>query len=484
MMIASGAEYHRHTGYDRNSLGGPRFLDWTNQPNTYKEYPGLKTTAISRDISHDAMLSRIIGEKYLEQSSADFSFEHLCSILGLTYTLTGKTHHSGGGVFFHRSVPSAGGLYPCELYMASRSVPGLESGLYHYAMGQHVLEEIRTGNFNEKGYVLTFFITVIFFRSAWKYRDRAYRYHLLDSGHLIENLVLTLKSLNLPFESDYDFDDERVNHLLGLDPEKEVCLAVVRVPGSDSDSGAETAEKLPERFYKASKMAFGESSYPAVEEIHRNTARGIISRETVPDMLSQTGILPHSWIKIPSPDMFPEKMNYSQAIQKRRSLRNFVKTPLPKIQFEALIAFLCADDLTDDTLCTGFLSGNVEGLEPGCYWLNRSESSAGQTQTGILTDNMAHICLNQEWLSQAALLFFFVTNLKYLEQTFGTRGYRHAMLTAGRLGQRLYLAATVLELGCCGIGAFYDKEAGGLLELNEDSEMLYLVAAGPVKKFD
>ncbi len=482
-MITSGAEYHRHTAYDRHSPGGPRFLDWTNQPNTYKEYPGLKTAALPRDISCKEMLSQFIGKKNSEHGSADFSFEHLCSILGLTYTLTGKTHHPGGGVFFHRSVPSAGGLYPCELYMASRSVPGLESGLYHYAVGRHVPEEIRTGHFNEKGYILTFFITVIFFRSAWKYRDRAYRYHLLDSGHLTENLVLALKSLNLPFESDYDFDDERVSHLLGLDPEKEVCLAVVRVPG-DSDVCPETAETLPESFYKASKMAFGESSCPAVEEIHRNTSRGLIPAEPVPAMLSRIGISPHSWIKIPKPDIFPEKMTYSQAIQKRRSLRNFVKTQVPKIQFEALIAFLCADDLTDDTVCTGFLSGNVEGLDPGCYWLNRSESSAGQTQPGILTDTMAHICLNQEWLLQAALLFFFVTNLKHLEQTFGPRGYRHAMLTAGRLGQRLYLAATVMELGCCGIGAFYDKEAGGLLELNEDSEMLYLVAAGPVKKFD
>ena len=56
------------------------------------------------------------------------------------------------------------------------------------------------------------------------------------------------------------------------------------------------------------------------------------------------------------------------------------------------------------------------------------------------------------------------------------------MLTAGRLGQRIYLGATSLGLGCCGIGAFYDGEAATLLGLNQASAMLYLLAVGPVKR--
>ena len=56
------------------------------------------------------------------------------------------------------------------------------------------------------------------------------------------------------------------------------------------------------------------------------------------------------------------------------------------------------------------------------------------------------------------------------------------MMTAGRLGQRIYLAATSFGLGCCGIGAFYDSEAAALLGLNEKSAMLYLLGVGPVKR--
>ena len=74
-------------------------------------------------------------------------------------------------------------------------------------------------------------------------------------------------------------------------------------------------------------------------------------------------------------------------------------------------------------------------------------------------------------------------NLKALDHHYGTRGYRYAMLNAGRLGQLIYLGATALGLGCCGIGALYDGEAQKLLSLNEDSALLYLVATGPVKRF-
>jgi nitroreductase len=95
---------------------------------------------------------------------------------------------------------------------------------------------------------------------------------------------------------------------------------------------------------------------------------------------------------------------------------------------------------------------------------------------------MATICLDQEWLAQANLHFFFAANLDLLEESWGPRGYRYAMLAAGRLGHRIYLSATSFGLGCCGIGAFYDSEAAVLLELSEASAMLYLVAVGPVKK--
>ena len=131
----------------------------------------------------------------------------------------------------------------------------------------------------------------------------------------------------------------------------------------------------------------------------------------------------------------------------------------------------------------GLLAGNVEGIEAGFYLLDRQNESISPVCRGDMVDRMAHICLDQSWLANCAVHFLFLTNFELLEQSRGLRGYRHAMLSAGRLGQRIYVAATSMRLGCCGIGAFYDNEAVELLGLNGQSRLLYLVAVGPVKKW-
>ena len=79
--------------------------------------------------------------------------------------------------------------------------------------------------------------------------------------------------------------------------------------------------------------------------------------------------------------------------------------------------------------------------------------------SGLLTEEMAHICLDQIWLSNCSCHFLFLADLPTLEAQYGPRSYRYAMLETGRLGQLLYLAAESIGFGCCGIGAFYDSEA-------------------------
>jgi SagB-type dehydrogenase family enzyme len=93
----------------------------------------------------------------------------------------------------------------------------------------------------------------------------------------------------------------------------------------------------------------------------------------------------------------------------------------------------------------------------------------------------ARACLDQAWVGRAALNLVLWADPKRLRQTAGERGYAQAMLAAGRAGQRLYLAATALGLGCCGVGAFYDDELALAAGLPQGVWPLYLIAAGPVK---
>ena len=161
--------------------------------------------------------SSLLKKEHAQDKKAPTSdIEELSRILLLTYSITAKARHSGGD-FYYRSTPSAGALYPVEIYLAGNGIRGLKDGLYHFSIAQHALSLLRKGHFpvdsketaktsNLKFPLMTFFLSAIFFRSAWKYRERSYRYHLLDTGHLLENLLIALKSNGHEPDFSYDFD--------------------------------------------------------------------------------------------------------------------------------------------------------------------------------------------------------------------------------------------------------------------------------------
>lgn len=251
-MIKTASQYHHHTSYERNRIGG-HYLDWRNRPSVYKEYPGIDPVRLPATMppGKENLLS-ILHKPNTDTAAPSLSLEDLSIILRLTYTLTAKAAYSGED-FYYRSAASAGALYPTEIYTATRGIRGLDDGLYYFSIRRHALFTLRPDDLSgyiaglvfpppENAPLITFFFTAIFFRSSWKYRDRAYRYHLLDTGHVIEDLSLALKALGIPFDLSYDFDDGRINHLLGLDLKKEACLALDYVPGTGPLSGSQGKE--------------------------------------------------------------------------------------------------------------------------------------------------------------------------------------------------------------------------------------------------
>jgi SagB-type dehydrogenase family enzyme len=193
-------------------------------------------------------------------------------------------------------------------------------------------------------------------------------------------------------------------------------------------------------------------------------------------------------VELPSVQNAPEAITFAEAVFQRRSRRNFVRKPVPVATFSWLMGLLNFGDSCGEIapskgcMSVGVLIGDVETIDPGFYLFEAGNHALSLIRPGLLTEEMAHICLDQEWLGRCSLHFVFLSNLEATENKWGSRGYRYAMLEAGRLGQRLYLAAESIKYGCCGIGAFYDKEAKTLLSLRSGSSMLYLVALGPLKK--
>jgi SagB-type dehydrogenase family enzyme len=132
-------------------------------------------------------------------------------------------------------------LYPIETYVVVHNVVDIEPGLYHYAVAEHTLAQLRDGNLRTEIMVagigqemlaeaqVCFVLSAIFQRTRWKYRERTYRYVQLEAGHIGQNLYLAATSLGLGACAIGAFLDDSLNDLLGVDGEEEAALYIVTV---------------------------------------------------------------------------------------------------------------------------------------------------------------------------------------------------------------------------------------------------------------
>ncbi len=495
-------QYHFETSYRRYGMQ-PHRLDWVHQPELFKQYPAGEELPLPEPGAEPPKMSlwEAVAAPAAPRTADAVTRRDLARMLSLAYRLTARSRHPGG-VFYYRSVASAGALYPTELYVSVGASPDLPTGVYHYDIARFRLTRLRAESpvrqiaalvpaWRESPPSAAFFISGIFFRSAWKYRQRAYRYVLLDAGHLLANLVLAPKALGFAGLPASDFDDAGINALIGVDGRREVCLACCAIPGpvEKAPSGQPELTPLPDDRIGASRVSAAEIVYPEMEKIHAAGCTVQAQHEATGEMRSELGVSPSAWQPFETGRADSRELDFAAAVIKRRSRRNYVREALPREQFGRLLDLVWLAQRHDLTghptataLAVGFLAGNVQGLAAGFYLLDGARRRFGLVEEGGLVEKMAAVCLDQQWLSQAAVHVLFMANLDCLDRWFGPRGYRHAMLCAGCLGQVVYLGATAMGLGACGIGALYDDEAQALLGLNEQSVLLYLVAAGPVKR--
>jgi len=121
------------------------------------------------------------------------------------------------------------------------NVAGLEPGVYHYAVREHGLELLQRGDFraavmqtglwqDSLGQAnVCFVLSAIFQRTRWKYRERTYRYVMLEAGHVGQNLYLAATSMGLGACAVGAFLDDDLNELLGLDGVEEASLYIISV---------------------------------------------------------------------------------------------------------------------------------------------------------------------------------------------------------------------------------------------------------------
>jgi SagB-type dehydrogenase family enzyme len=233
MVDNIGDQFQMDTKYERGKLRGGG-LDWANKPDTYKRYPGAKRLALPPPQTAggtdlwDVLATRRSVRRF---QSAPLTQAELSQLL---WAAQGITRRAEGYGF--RTAPSAGALYPVETYLVLHSVEGVESGVYHYAVETHELEQLRSGDYRlevagaalDQGMAaqgkVVFVWTAVFARSKWKYRQRAYRYVYLDAGHIAANVALAAVALGLGSCQVGALYDDEANALLGIDGEEESTI--------------------------------------------------------------------------------------------------------------------------------------------------------------------------------------------------------------------------------------------------------------------
>ncbi|MCK5915519.1 MAG: SagB/ThcOx family dehydrogenase, partial [Deltaproteobacteria bacterium] len=311
----------------------------------------------------------------------------LATLLLLTSAPTAKSSFENGEIWY-RSNASAGALHPLEFYISFPGAADLPAGLYHYDLLQPALQRLRQNpalkNFttacNCEGRMPEswaaapiLIISALFFRSAWKYRDRAYRYLLLDCGHALENLVLALQFMEVDFEIELNFDDSTINQALHFDQQREVGLVAVRLPPPTAETAikvpVETCDPEPE-LSSDELIAVKEIKYPALNEIHQSTSSPLLKKSTRENIKSIFFEGIPNWQAIPDNISQPEVFNsHIEGLSWRRSKRNFIKskTLLSLTTFYALLGLLLEDTSTFDSIRPEILFSavGVEGFVDG-----------------------------------------------------------------------------------------------------------------------
>lgn len=139
----------------------------------------------------------------------------------------------------HRTAPSAGALYPLEVYIFAGGVTGLEAGVYRYAP-RHILETVAAEDRREdlaraalnQGFIATapvvFLFSAVFARITSTYGERGRRYVFMEVGHAAQNLCLQAVAQGMGTTVVGAFQDDRVATMLALAP-NELPIYIVAV---------------------------------------------------------------------------------------------------------------------------------------------------------------------------------------------------------------------------------------------------------------
>jgi len=185
-----------------------------------------------------------VEESLLQRRSVrDYTEETLTlsEVAQLLWAAQGITSSLG-----QRTAPSAGGLYPLEVYVVIGNVKNVPPGVYQYRPEPHELVRVLAGERREalaeaalsqspvRDGAIDIVITAIYERTTGKYGDRGVRYVHMEAGHAAQNVYLQAAALDLGTVVIGAFYDDQVKRVLNL-PEEEEPVYIMPVGRKKGD---------------------------------------------------------------------------------------------------------------------------------------------------------------------------------------------------------------------------------------------------------
>ena len=408
----SGKAYHDATKHSYLSVQlNPNYVDASTQPSAFKVYP-----------------------KFYRRVKLNLN-NPVHSFISLTSAITLEKVYKDGP-YKLRVNPSAGALYPTEVYVQVRGIEGMIDGIYHLEVENNCLtliyELIDDGL---ESYIIPgkcingfiFLISCVYYRSSWKYQNRSMRYCFLDSGHHLGAVAASAFLHNRDIQLIFDFDKLTLNSDLGFENKEFITACAV--------SGEIQDKKIRDLRLKVPFVS-GTDYFE--------------SNQFIEDAYQATTLEKSHQQKLEYPQFDFDRDKFYQTVWDRRSIRRFRKEAISQEDYLYVVQQLQQSIPTENYEEIEIYSvvHRVEGMTPGLY------RGTHLVKTGNFSEKTGYLCINQAIARDGAVTLFFVSD--YLN-------YQTAMQIAGFLGQRLYLTSNYLGIQCSGIGAYYDDETQELL---------------------
>lgn len=186
------------------------------------------------DVSGDTTIEENIAKRRSIRSYSNTSLS-LKDVSQLLWAAQGVTSNIG-----FRTAPSAGALYPLEVYLVAGKIDGLDVGVYKYLPDNHSIVQTIEGNINDELSIAALsqpqvrdcaeniVFAADYSRATAKYGKRGIRYTNIEIGHAAQNVCLQGVALGIGTCTVGAFDDEKVGQVLRL-PESESALYILTI---------------------------------------------------------------------------------------------------------------------------------------------------------------------------------------------------------------------------------------------------------------